>query len=327
MFFHEKRRQQFLTETAYKGTKLFFEEQAAPSYLEALSRTDFDALDRSMNADNYADESFTTFMLRYTAGEPLTTLREDLDHIIFAYEQAARYVQVSEKDPTFPPLRFIEIDEYERVLQLIGLCFLLHRRELLPRIAAMFDPSSEGRDMLYEDLLAFEIDGRAEVDRWFHENPYRTLIDCLFAETDQEVIAGLEHYLTIWYKSLSDSPWHDSHLYIEGDICAGYFGYWAIESAALTYLMKVDDKSFREHLVYPKDLVDFAKKMDDTQGLKADQLRTRLRVAGGMPCPKSGYWMTPALLDSRQLFKMDDVMPIYAQSAYGATIWQWSEEQ
>ena len=327
MVFHEKRRQQFLTEAAYKGTKLFFEEQAGPSYLDGLSRTDFNALDRSLNADNYADESFTTFMLRYTAGEPIPTLREDLDHVVFAYEQAAKYIRTSENDPTFPPLRFIEIDEYERVLQLIGLCFLLHRRELLPRLAAIFDPSSQGRDLLYEDLLAFEIDGRVEVDRWYHGCPYRDLIDCLFGETDQEIVAHFERYLKIWYKSFANAPWHDSHLLIEGDVCAGYFGYWAIEAAALAYLMKVDDANFREHLVYPKDMVDFAKLMDDAQVSEDEHSKSHLRVAGGLSCPQSGYWMTPAQLGSRQFFKINEVMPIYARSAYGVTIWQWSEEQ
>jgi hypothetical protein len=327
MEFHKKRRQQFLTELAYNGTKRFFEEQAAPAYLKTLSRPPRDSMDHSINADNYADESFTTYMLRYTAGEPLDTLREDLDHVVSAFEQATKYVRDSEKDPAFPPLRFIEIDEYERVLQLIGLCFLLHRRDLLPRVAAMFDPSSAGRDSLYEDMLAFEMKGRFDVDKWYHES-YRDLINTMYGDTDDEVVADFESYIKNWYKSLAKAPWHDSHLEIEDDMCAGYFGYWAIEAAAIAYLIDIDDSSFREHLVYPKDLVDYAKARDkSTEHSAPKSADAPLRVEGGKPCPTAGYWMTPAWLDSRRFFAAGEIMPIYAQSPYGATIWQWSEAQ
>jgi hypothetical protein len=326
MKFHEKRRQQFLTEIAFNAEKKFFEEEAAPTYIEALSAVDSDAMDRTRNADAYADESFSLYLMRYTAGEALATLREDLDHLVFAYEQAAKYVQEYEGSTTFPPLRLIEIDEYERLLQLIGLCYLLHRRELLPRIAAIFDPSSSGRDCLYEDLLSFELEARYDVDKWYHE-PYRDLINTMYSDQDEEIRSHFETYLNNWYQSLSKAPWHNSHLRIEGDMSAGYFGYWAIECGALAYLLEVDDASFREHLVYPKDLVDFARGSDRLSSTKMYQSYALRRIAGGTTCPETGYWMTPAKLDSRRYFQAGDIMPTYAQSAYGATIWQWSQAQ
>jgi hypothetical protein len=48
----------------------------------------------------------------------------------------------------------------------------------------------------------------------------------------------------------------------------------------------------------------------------------RLRVEGGQPCPQTGYWFTPAQLNSRRPFKEGEVMPIVG-STYGSTIWQW----
>lgn len=165
MNFNEKRRQQFLSEAAYNATKLFFEQVAGPGYLEELASPRADANDRRRVSSAYADNSFTNFMLRYTAGEPLHGLRDDFTALVEAYEQATKFVQEFAQDETFPPLRFIEIDEYERVLQLIGLCFLLHRRDMLPRIASIFDPSSASRDTLYEDLLAFGMDDRYDLER------------------------------------------------------------------------------------------------------------------------------------------------------------------
>lgn len=329
MEFHEKRRQQFLTEVAYHGTRKFFEETGAALYRSAFTRPDFDANDRSLNADAYADETFANFLLKYTAGETIDLLRQDFEQVVSAFEQAARYVQEYAKSPTFPPLRFIEIDEYERVLQLIGLSFLLHRRDLLPRIASIFDPSSAASDTLYEDLLAFGLDGRVELDTWYHDSPYRDLINCMYRDTDDETTADIERYLKNWYKSLAKAPWHDSHLGIEEDSCAGYFGYWAIEAGAIAYLMELDDSSFREHLVYPKDLVDFARAMDAAveSSPTINEDISGMRVEGGQLCPKAGYWTTPAQQDSRRLFSVGDIMPAFEHSAYGATIWQWSEEQ
>jgi hypothetical protein len=329
MEFYKRRRQQFLSEAAYNATKLFFEEVAGPGYLEELASPAADANDRRRVSSVYADSSFTNFMLRFTAGEPLDVLRVDFTALVESYERATRYVQEFSQSTTFPPLRFIEIDEYERVLQLIGLCFLLHRRDMLPRIANMFDPSSASSDTLYEDLLAFGLDDRFELDSWYHDMPYRDLINTMYRDTDEESVRDLQNYLKSWYPALASAPWHNSHLAMDDDGCGGYFGYWAIEAAAVAYLMELDDSSFRGHLVYPKDLVDFARVMDgvaeSSSMAKADL--SRLRVDGGQPCPQTGYWTTPAQQHSRRLFTMGEIMPTFERSAYGATIWQLSEEQ
>jgi len=327
MDFYKKRRQQFLTEVAYDGARLFFENEAAPEFLEAFLTPGFDADDHKRNANAYADGCFANFMLRYTGGEPIPILRDDLDHVVAAYQQAAKYIKIYEGNSKFPPLRFMEMDEYERVLQMIGLSFLLHRRDLLPKIAGMFDPIFEEQDFLYEDILSYEFEGRFEVDKWYHEE-YRDLVNSLCRDTEAEVIADLHSYLKNWYKSFEMAPWHNSHLEIEDDMCGGYFGYWAIEAATVAYLLDVDDSSFRENLVYPKDLVDYAKEMDELEIRTLDKdVGLRRRVAGGNPCPESGYWMTPAWPSSRQYFNAGDLMPIFVNSPYGNTIWQWSSEQ
>lgn len=50
----------------------------------------------------------------------------------------------------------------------------------------------------------------------------------------------------------------------------------------------------------------------------------RLRCEAGQPCPRAGFWFTPAQVGSRRLFKPGEVMPEF-KSDYGATIWQWDE--
>jgi hypothetical protein len=51
------------------------------------------------------------------------------------------------------------------------------------------------------------------------------------------------------------------------------------------------------------------------------------RCEGGQPCPRSGYWWTPARKGSRQHFTQGEIMPDYPGSSYGVTIWQWDAGQ
>ncbi|MDN4037689.1 hypothetical protein [Massilia sp. YIM B02443] len=96
-------------------------------------------------------------------------MRDDLEHVVIACEQAATYIKIYQGNPKFPPLRFTEMDEYQRVLQMIGLSFLLYRRDLLPKITGMFGPIFEARDFLDEDFLSYKMEGRFEVHKWYHE--------------------------------------------------------------------------------------------------------------------------------------------------------------
>lgn len=47
---------------------------------------------------------------------------------------------------------------------------------------------------------------------------------------------------------------------------------------------------------------------------------------GGEPCPRAGWWFTPAAANSRRHFRQGETMPDL-NSAWGATIWQWDRVQ
>lgn len=38
-----------------------------------------------------------------------------------------------------------------------------------------------------------------------------------------------------------------------------------------------------------------------------------LKVKGGEPCLRNGYWKTPAQPDSRQYFKQGEILPAFAE--------------
>lgn len=52
----------------------------------------------------------------------------------------------------------------------------------------------------------------------------------------------------------------------------------------------------------------------------------RLRAMAGEACPRSGYWFTPARQNSRAHFEAGQTMPDVG-GTWGATIWQWDEQQ
>lgn len=52
----------------------------------------------------------------------------------------------------------------------------------------------------------------------------------------------------------------------------------------------------------------------------------RLRCEANQPCPREGWWSTPAKTNSRRLFKRGEVMPEFTTD-WGSTIWQWDEQQ
>lgn len=59
---------------------------------------------------------------------------------------------------------------------------------------------------------------------------------------------------------------------------------------------------------------------------KASASIEHLRCEAGQPCPRAGYWLTPAQTDSRQHFEQGQLMPSLGGD-YGLTVWQWDEVQ
>ncbi|AXV70346.1 hypothetical protein CJO74_14250 [Ralstonia solanacearum] len=322
--FDQRRRQRLLDEGYFHWIVATLEE-SIDFWSHNLPANGTEAERKSNAALDCAYDRFCLLLARYTGGDAIEPLRDELEHVVAAYEAFAPLRRLVHEDPDFPPFLFRELDECEVAFQLIGLCYLLHRRDLLPRIAAMQDPFYRGQDTLYEDLLAYELEGRYDVDKWFHDKPYRDLINSFYRDTDEECINDLSRYLDSWYSAMKKTPWHDGHLN-QTDKGGTYVGYWAIEAAAATFLLELDDSSYREHLLYPKDLVDFARSFEAGHGAGDSANRLSLRCEAGEACPKSGYWMTPAKAGSRRYFQQGEVMPTVT-SDYGSTIWQWDNDQ
>ncbi|MFM0491869.1 DUF1911 domain-containing protein [Paraburkholderia sp. SIMBA_061] len=256
--FSTRRRQRFISEEYFEWLSNFHI-KSIEEWKHTLPANGTEETKRAIAASWRAKEQFELMLLRYTAGEPIESMPHELEIVVAAYEEYAVLQRVARDDKQWPVFLLNGLADYERTVQLIGLCHLLHRRDLLPRIAALEDGVYRAQDSLYEDLLAYGVEGRVDADQWYHES-YRDCINSIYGDTDEESLADLDAYLEQWYGSMKLAPWHDAHLDLS-ESGGAYFGYWAIEAAAVAYLRELDDTCLRRHLVYPKDLVDFAREV------------------------------------------------------------------
>ncbi|MGU3780222.1 PoNe immunity protein domain-containing protein [Burkholderia metallica] len=326
--FANRRRQRFISEQYFKWFSSFLT-SSIDTWTKNLPANGTEDSKRAIAASLRADNRFALLLLRFTAGEPITPLRDELDLIVADYEEYAKFQSKEFESPNWPPFLLGELKDYERAMQLIGLCYLLHRRDLLPRIAALEDPSYRAQDTLYEDLLAYSLEGRTDVDAWFHES-YRDCINSVYGDSDEESLADLNSYLENWYSSMSGVDWHDSHLDLSEERGL-YFGYWAIEAAALAYLLELDDASLHGHIVYPKDLVEFARTFEEP-AKSAEGATGPQTVRTGQVCPETGIWKAQGHHVPGVLVQQGERMPeVFAPDKTGAhrpqsTLWEFERK-
>jgi hypothetical protein len=263
--FEAVRRQRFLSNGYYRWLLPQFTEQVEYWAQHDSPSGSSEPEHKALAARYRASYAHRRFLLEFTGGKSLVALRNELPLLVDTLESYTTLNRAAMRDDSVPPLMFGEIDEYEKAMQLISLCHLLHRTELLPRLANMLDGFYCAKDTLYEDLLSYGVDGRYDVDKWFHDRPYRLLINSFYRDSEEESIRDVTAYLDAWYPAMKEAPWHDGHLKANEQEGGAYVGYWAIEAAAAAYLLELDDASFRNHLLYPKDLTDFARTFEVLQ--------------------------------------------------------------
>jgi len=69
----------------------------------------------------------------------------------------------------------------------------------------------------------------------------------------------MKKYVKKWYPAMKGrAHFWGMHEEITPEF-SPYVGYWAMCAAAFTYLYDIDDSSYRDEPMYPKDLVDYAR--------------------------------------------------------------------
>jgi hypothetical protein len=338
--FRSKRRQKFMTEKYFHMNRhILAREKGLDAQAVAdqvLPPSDVSYSDIPGSAFGYA---MKLFRLHYTAGEPIETLKPLYAdamkwfgewHVAYAVQiQALARESGDDLRTDGTPVRFDDLFHFQLALDAVSLGVLLGDGDAVRRTAGWVTRYRH-TDMLFESIIEpFVADPDTEVAQFFHESPYGPLVDAIFtAETPEAASAYVKQYLDGWYKGFEGVPWHNGHL-VQTDEYSNYEGYWAFEAAAVCVIHNIDDSSFRDHLVYPKDLADWARANHSVDKAKpaAGAQALRMRCEAGQACPAEGYWFTTAKQGSRQHFKAGVVMPEIKNSAWGSTIWYWDERQ
>ncbi|MCW7538032.1 DUF1911 domain-containing protein [Aquabacterium sp. A7-Y] len=159
-----------------------------------------------------ADTRFEIWCVRFTAGGKIPDLREEFGIVVDGYLLAAQHEREIENEPALPWFDFKHLDDYQRLLSLLSLAILLHREDLIPAVHSLFkggEPDEE--DALEEDLLGKYVPGRPILDVWYHDMPYRHLLDVTAQTPANEKLEDLKKYLKAWYKGMAPTGWYDSH--------------------------------------------------------------------------------------------------------------------
>ncbi|MBX8572915.1 DUF1911 domain-containing protein [Pseudomonas cichorii] len=280
-------------------------------------KSDSDLEEASQRAKYFQSLALDRLLATYTSGEKIEAIIPLLEELIEKYETRQKALAEYQGLPKISPLAIDDWpNQYEEAVQVISLCVLLHRTDLLPRFVKLIDEAGyAGDDTLYEALLSKVMPDRYDVDQWYHD-VYTPLIQAIYVDSKEEASKLLKKYCQQWYPAFKQAPWHDTHLQGEEGT---YVGYWAFEAGAIAFLYGIDDSKI-DHMVYPKDLVEYAR---DYQPANEAQVA---RIDAGQPCSKTGYWFTPAQANSRRHFQQGEIMPRISDSTWGDTIWYWSGE-
>ncbi len=187
--------------------------------------------------------SYESLIARYSRGEPVAPLAASFPAIVDAWE---RYLRDGSAEPT----SFDSIDDYVTSLWLVSLAVLLAVDDaLFARLLTCI--GNEGKDSLFERLVATRVSGRPAADKLLRPRSYEPLYQAIDA-AEAERSKLMQKFLRGWYKGLRPCYWYENH---KGPQGGGFFGYWCIEAAGVAKAFRFDDAPFRDMPYYPRDLV------------------------------------------------------------------------
>lgn len=279
-------------------------------------------------AEQRSNDALNLMIFGYSGGCALNAMAQFLTTVLEYWEAFAplniAFHESEESGGHKVPHLDLYDSDYWKALQLVCFAILLGHTGLLGRIMDLLAYENDDQDALLEALVAPYLPGRPEATIYTRQLPYRKTRK-IFAAKPADRPALMAQYMDEWYDASRREPYHDRH---KSSI---FPGYWSLEAAAITFILDIDDSSYRDKPFYPADLVDYARQHSqrgtgDKTGDSRETEKQRSNVPAGQPCPEAGWWFTPAKQGSRRYFKQGETMPDVGGD-YGTTFWQWSPDQ
>lgn len=202
-------------------------------------------------------ESNDLIFYSYSGGAAVSELAEFFPKIIknwedFAYHDLA-FDNSPESDGHRVPHIYLYDSDYWFALQLVSFAILLGHPELLKRIMDLLVYENDDQDALLDAMVAPWLPERKESTIYTRQLPYRKTKK-IFAADSQKRPALMGQYLDEWYAASRRELYYDRHK------SSHFPGYWSLEAGVITFILDIDDWSYREKPFYPRDLVDYARK-------------------------------------------------------------------
>ncbi|WP_332877369.1 PoNe immunity protein domain-containing protein [Massilia sp. S19_KUP03_FR1] len=259
--------------------------------------------------------------LSYSAGIPVTELKIFYPDVLNYWEAYAKYAKAFDDSPEYQGSEVAHFGllggDFEMVNRIACFGVLLGWTKFLPRLASLLDYRNPKMDGMLERMFRPFVTGRpTPPDECTRHLPYFKTLK-IFRADRKDQASMMARYLEEWYYASRREPYYDSH---KGG--TSFKGYWSWEAAAITFLLDIDDSSYRDATFYPADLVEFARAQRNSSlsnGLAADAAG-ELRARSGDACPRRGLWESLTDPVVRRIFEQGNVMS-NLHASYGLTVW------
>ncbi len=197
-----------------------------------------------MASNTLAKLSLESLLISYTAGLPVKNLASFFPTIVEYWNIHAKhhinFHESSECDGHLVPHLELITDEYWEALQLVCFSILFTQLEHLPTIMDILAYENDEQDALLDKLVSPWLPDREISNIYLRQLPYRKL-DKVFAAKEEDRPKLMSQYLDEWYGVSKREPYHDRHK-------SSFFpGYWSLEAATVTVILRIDDSSYIEN--------------------------------------------------------------------------------
>ncbi|SEL79973.1 PoNe immunity protein domain-containing protein, partial [Pseudomonas agarici] len=251
-----------------------------PSFTERINEYPIpDLFRRAWAAKIRAEQSLDLMIYSYSAGVNINNeIAPRMPECITFYQEFAKCNFEFEVSDNNDGHKMPHLDLYDtyywKALQLVCFSILLGHTDKLVKIMDLLSHENDDQDALLEDLVAPYLSGRPGSTIYTRQLPYRKTRK-IFQANPEERSALITQYLKEWYLASRREPYHDRHK------SAFFPGYWSLEAGAITFLLDIDDSSYRDMPFYPKDLVDYARSVSNPPGRPQSENRSISRKASG----------------------------------------------
>ncbi|MGW8389688.1 PoNe immunity protein domain-containing protein [Pseudoduganella sp. HUAS MS19] len=202
--------------------------------------------------------SLDLLTLSYSAGSSLAELQVCYPAVVDAWLIHEKYhldYGLSDQGASSTAATYALLgDAFHSVNRMVCFGLLLGWGEHLFHVARIIEYKNPRMDALIEHLLSYYVPNRdTSLAKCTRNQPYSKALKIFNAQPDARPDLMAE-YLKDWYVASRREPYYDSH-----NRYTSFRGYWSWEAAAITFLLDIDDSSYRTSEFYPADLVDFAR--------------------------------------------------------------------